>query len=436
MVQIIPANPTKQSFSQKLAGGIGRGLEIGSQLYGEHQQKQLLAKEKQGATDAILQLTGKDTSGLPLEMQKEYLSKALQGQNEQAKQQSKYQSQLDLMKQLGLNLGEEEENEPTQGQRFEKKQPKGILKPGYENLASENKRAQPSKLIPENKIQAMALINPAVADKMQKHNDNIMTQQRHEEDIEQKNQEIKQTSFQKDREFHSKTSLPIIENSTKIVQSAPAKKGLINQHRRDIASGNVSGYRQFLVDKTGWEIFRTPEAARARSAAKQYFMESLNSLANGARPNIFIEQQLSAGQTQIGREEEANQSVLDIMEFRDDLELQRAKFILEEAKKDEEKYGYARNDVDRRAEEKMIPYAEQREDEMAYTIRKRTEESLTDEDIMKDIYEDKIGPSTPLTPRVANILRIKNNEDLKKAQAEAKRLGFIFPTETTINKIK
>src|SRR5207253_11045977 len=38
-------------------------------------------------------------------------------------------------------------------------------------------------LIPEAKIQKMAMINPAVADKMQKHNDNIMTQQRHEENL-------------------------------------------------------------------------------------------------------------------------------------------------------------------------------------------------------------------------------------------------------------
>ncbi len=237
-----------------------------------------------------------------------------------------------------------------------------------------------------------------------------------------------------ERTYHSKTSLPAIEAASKVVRAAPSKKGLINQHRRDIDSGNVTGYGQFLADKTGWEIFRNPEAARARSAAKQYFIQSLNSLAAGARPNIFLEQQLSAGQTQIGREEEANQTVLDLMEFTDDLEEQRARYILEEAEKDEKVFGFAKNDVERRADKRMIPYAEQREDEMAYTIRKRHEDELDDEKLVKEVISGNIPNGTPLTLRMANILMLKNNDDEAKAQAEAKRLGFIIPKEQTYTK--
>jgi len=252
----------------------------------------------------------------------------------------------------------------------------------------------------------------------------------------QEDESRKAKQFQEDRNYHSKTSGPLIEEATNIVKTEPVKKGLINQHRRDIDSGNTTGLGNFLADKTGWEVFRNPEAARSRSAGKQYFMQSLNELAPGARMNVFLEQQLSAGQTQIGREEEANQSVLDLMEFTDDLKAQRAKYLLEEAEKDEAALKYAKNDIARRADKRMAKYAEQREDEMAYTIRKRHEDPIEDDKLVQEMFTGKVPEGTPLTLRAARILMIKNNDDEKKAQAEAKRLGFIFPTEQTYKKIK
>lgn len=255
-------------------------------------------------------------------------------------------------------------------------------------------------------------------------------------ELEAKRREKEQAKYEGDRTFHSKSSDPIVAAANTVLKSAPVKKGLINQHRRDIASGNVTGLGPFLADKTGWEVFRNPEAARARSAAKQYFIQSLNSLATGARPNIFLEQQLSAGQTQIGREEEANQTVLDLMEFTDDLETERAKYIRDLAEEDREKYGYVKNDVDARADKKMIPYAEQREDEMAYTIRKRHEDEKDDAALIKEIFTGKVPEGTPLTIRAARILDVRNNHDEKKALAEAKKLGFIIPSEETILKLR
>ena len=427
-MQILESNKSpsgKDKFWSAINAGV-KGLDEGLD---EYQSKIQTQKQKSKINEYGKKLGIDDLAEFPIELQKEIVGKKLQGINEESKQGLKLKNQQDLLNQFA---GEFEDTETMKQEPAVK--PTGILKPEFEEPEKPSKKS--AKLIPQKTIIAAAIQNPAVADKMQKHNDNILSQQKHEEDLSFRKEEAKKTEFQKDREYHTKTSQPIIESATKIVNSAPAKKGLINQHRRDIASGNVSGYGQFVADKTGWEIFRSPEAARSRSAAKQYFIQSLNSLANGARPNVFIEQQLSAGQTQIGREEEANQSVLDLMEFTDDLQEHRARLELQLAKEDEDKYGYPRNDIARRAENMMIPYAEQREDEMAYTIRRRTEEKLSDDDIIKEIYEGKIPQGTPLTPRMANILRIKNNEDLKKAQSEAKRLGLIFPTEETLRKIK
>lgn len=252
----------------------------------------------------------------------------------------------------------------------------------------------------------------------------------------QEQKKANRSAFEADRAYHTKVSAPIVEKANSIISTSAIKKGLVNQHRRDIASGNTSGFGQFIADKTGMEIWRNPAAARARNAGKQYFLQSLSQLASGAKPNIFLEQQLSSGQTQIGREAEADQTVLDMLEFTDDLEEQKARYELEEAEKDVKKYGYERNDIAQRANKRMTEYADRRQDEMAYTIRKRHEDEIDDSQLTQEMFTGQIPPDTPLTLRAARILMVKNNDNEKKAQAEAKRLGFLIPKESTYNKIK
>ncbi|MGJ0428485.1 hypothetical protein [Methylobacter sp.] len=252
--------------------------------------------------------------------------------------------------------------------------------------------------------------------------------------IKEKNdiEKAKRQAFESDREYHSKTSEPIIKEATSILKEAPLKKGLIDQQRRDIASGQTSGLIPFLVEKTGADIYRNPESSRFKTASKQRFVESLHQLgAAGARANQFIEQQLVGAQASLGRSEEANQTVLDLEEFVDDLKAERAKIELQLADEDNAKYGYARNDIARRADKKMTEYANQRQEEMAYDIRKRHEQNMSDEDLTKEIIMGNITPDTPLTLRTARILMIKNNDDERKAQAEAKKLGFRLPNEKT-----
>jgi len=253
------------------------------------------------------------------------------------------------------------------------------------------------------------------------------------QELKRRQEEIKSRgkSFEADRTFHSKTSEPSVAAANEILKKAPIRKGLINQQRRDIASGNTEGILPFLAEKTGVELWRNPESARFKTASKQRFIENLSSIGGGARPNMFIEQQLVGAQAALGRDAESNQTVLDMEEFIDDLESQRARYIREAANEDREKLGYVRNDVEERADEKMEKYAEQRQDEMAYDIRKRREQNLSDEQLTREIVGKHVVTGTPLTVRAARILMIKNNYDEKKAQAEAVKLGFKIPTEST-----
>lgn len=245
-----------------------------------------------------------------------------------------------------------------------------------------------------------------------------------------KEKENKRRDFEADRTFHSKTSQPIIESAESIIREAPIKKGLLEQQRRDIASGNTSGLIPFLVDELGLEMYRDPESARFKTASKERFVSSVHELGGAqARPNQFIEQQLVAAQAALGRSEEANQSVLDLQEFIDDAKTKRAEFELEEAERDIEKEGYAKNDISRRADRKMKSYMEERQNKMANDIRQRREQNLSDEQLIQEVVSGRVVPDTPLTPRMSSILMIKNNDDKYKAFAEARRLGFKIPQD-------
>lgn len=241
----------------------------------------------------------------------------------------------------------------------------------------------------------------------------------------------KRSDFTSDREYHSKTSQPIIDKAVALIEKEPIDKSLIAQQRRDISTGNTEGIIPFLVEMTGSEVYRNPESARFKTASKQRFVESVHELgASGARANQFIEQQLVGAQATLGRSEEANQTVLDLEEFILDMKNQRAKYELEEAEKDNEKLGYVKNDISQRANKKMAEYAESRQNKMAYDIRERHENTLDDKQLAHEIISGKVSPDTPLTRRSAAILMLKNNDDKEAAMREALRLGFTLPRKS------
>lgn len=246
-----------------------------------------------------------------------------------------------------------------------------------------------------------------------------------QEKIELDKKKIKRTDFQKDREYHTQFSKPIVEQSAKTLQIIPARKGLVNQWRRDISSGKTSGLGQYLVDRSGLEFWRNPESSRAKTAAKEYFIEGLSSLSPGTRPNQFIEQQLSSALPTIGRDKESGLTVLEMQDFLDDLKEQYARNVVDIAEEDNEKYGYERKDIGIRAQKKLDQYADQRQKELATRIRTIHEDQLDDKQLSKELFlEGGVPQGTPLTQRVRSILMIKNNEDADAAMREAIRLGY------------
>lgn len=394
----------KPTTMEKFGNAFGNANKLMSQALAMQMQKeneqQKLSKENEAA-----KRFGVDLSGISdPKLREKFIESKLKGDSEIKKQEAKYDAQFKMLEKLGYKFDSDENPLP---------QPKNIEN---ESIITDKKPYS------QQRINAMALVNPAAADKMQKYNDQIISEKNRKEDVQFK-------KFESDRAYHSKLSDPILQEAEEVLKTSPTRKALINQQRRDIRTGETSGIIPYLVDTTGLEAYRTPEAARFKTVTKQRFIEGLNSLGGGARPNQFLEQQLMSAQPAIGRDVEANETVLDLDEFIDDMKTERARLIRQISSEDEEKFGFTKRDVGARADQMMEKYAEKRQDQMANDIRMRKENNMSNEQLVQELVSKNIMPDTPLTKRMASILMIKNHDDAQKAYAEAKSLGFRIPKD-------
>lgn len=387
-MQVIRANPNIKSFGQRLNEGIGSGLET-LQQYQKMAQEQ--AKQQRFA-DEVKKLYGIDVSSMSQEGMEKLATEAY-------KQKAK--------------LGQFEEKVNI----FNKLRGR---KPESQGVSEDQEEALPS----QEDEELAYMIDPKLGEYLERTRTKA-------EDRKFKEKEKERKEFVEERDFHSKYTDPILKESESVLKAAGTKRGFHEQLKRDILSGNTSGFMQALVDSTGFEPFRNPESARFKGAVKNRFVESIKSLGTGgARPNQFIEKQLASAQETLGRDIESNYTIALMESFKDEMDEAYAKFINEEAGKDIEAKGYAKRSIVDRAQKRMDKFAEQKQDELAYDIRKFHEDQIDDSKLTQEVLMG-VPNDTPLTIRAARILMLKNANDERKAQAEAKKLGFRIPKEST-----
>jgi hypothetical protein len=102
MTLVLPGVQRKPSFSEKLSQGVGRGLEIGSQLMQQQEAKKLQQQQGQQLSEMI----GMDVSSLDPEIQKVALQLSLQGKNQQVLELLKQESKKGLLKEKQDFLGQ------------------------------------------------------------------------------------------------------------------------------------------------------------------------------------------------------------------------------------------------------------------------------------------------------------------------------------------
>jgi len=177
MVQILPSN-RGPSVGERLSQGIGRGLEMGSQMIQEHQQQQMQEQQKK----YIEQLFGPEIANFPPELQKAVVVEAL-----------KQQGKEKLLGQKGELLGEvfSRGKQPSFGEQISQEHPQQM-----------EQQFDPSKISDEDIARATSL-DPAIGRELRSGKDTALREKRAEREFEYKKE---QTSPEKQREKRVSTA--------------------------------------------------------------------------------------------------------------------------------------------------------------------------------------------------------------------------------------
>lgn len=219
---------------------------------------------------------------------------------------------------------------------------------------------------------------------------------------------------------HTDISQKVLEKADTIAEQIPQKKSALGLMKDAIARKDLSFWSfDNLAELTGIEGLRSSEGALFKTAGKEYFLGNLGRA--GARPNQWIEQQISDMLTKIGRSTEANLSVSRALENELDLDEERVRLTETISNDLENKLGYVPRDVGNRVNSQLKMYAERRQKELFNDLRaiKAIGEG-------KDETFMKVEEGTPVSKLVAKALLKKYKNDPKIASEEAKKLGYAF----------
>jgi len=361
-IQILPAAPQKRSFAQKLNEGVGRGLEMGSQLIQQHQAKQKQEQQIKQMDETIYKLTGQNVSGLPVDAKTKFLQEVTKGE---------YSLE-------GRKLG-------TQG-----KSPAGGLTgqpvpPEVSQKLNEIVRGAPNSSADELKgMMDEQGIPPAYS------NGYVENRRRQDERI--------AASKDKRSEAGQKRAEKILDEGDILGKELPLLESSVMAMEDAIQNGDQSFWSlDNLAELTGSELFRTAKGGQFKTAAKTYFLNDLKS--SGGRPNMFIEKMLADALPKMGRSEEANQTVLESFKFSNDLKKKRHETIRDLEKYYEESMGFLPGRFNSIVEENMKPYIEERQKdyekrlkEIAVIEKKKSKKGKEKKSQLSGTFIDVMGP--------------------------------------------
>lgn len=229
-------------------------------------------------------------------------------------------------------------------------------------------------------------------------------------------QKVKTDVFKSDLNRSEK----VLERADTIAEQIPQKRTSISLMKDAVANRNLGFFsRDNLAEITGIEGFRSPEGAIFKTAGKEYFLGNIARA--GARPNQWIEQQISDMMAKVGRSPEANFSVLRALENELDLDEARVRITNEISDKLRSEGDYGQGKLGSMVNKELSKYAEEKQDVLFNDLR-----------AIKAISEKtpqkfrKVTKGTKVSDFMAQALLQTFNNDPDKAAEEAKKLGYDF----------
>ncbi len=206
---------------------------------------------------------------------------------------------------------------------------------------------------------------------------------------------------------HEEIAKQTLKSSAEQSELLPQKEFALQNMVDALENGDLSFFSpDSLADATGIEAFRTPEGAGFKTAGKEFFLGSLKRA--GARPNQWIEQQISDMLPKIGRSPEANLSVTEALKMEMDIQKKQIELTNSIADEMEADFGYVKRDLADQVRKRITPYANEKQKELQKSLME-----------IKDLYEPSNKSGYLMYDPTGNLMRVP-----KKEVPDAKKEGY------------
>jgi hypothetical protein len=302
MVIILEPNKRKsksQQFGEAFGNAVSKGAEFG---YNQHQKKE----ENESAKKLGLDLSGIHDPKIRQEAFKEL---------------AKHTAQKNMLEQLGLGGDFSDRNEEIFNANNSNQ-----LGVSENNKDSQNElKVKIPSLIPIKKIQQMAMINPAVADKMQKFNDNLLRDSRHAQDLQLKQDQFKQKTLENSPDFIRNREIASAQAKSDVdynkqLQSAASQNEIKTKTLNKLDNLNRKGVTgkpfEKLLEKAGL-VNLTSSGRREFAADVKHLITDIRSILGGQFSNFEFQTILNAYPS-ADFSQEANEAIIkNLKEFQE-----------------------------------------------------------------------------------------------------------------------
>lgn len=307
---------------QKLGAGVGRGLEMGSQLYQEHQQKQESIQKYKDENETVKKLTGKDISGIrDPKLREHFVNKALEQENMLKELGAKETSNKEINRITAKALRKEKLT-PEEEEKLPPNIQAGIAKFNEGPKESGGHTTKPISPEIANTIDHVINENPDASAtelelQFQKSGVPKVDYTGYVESRRREEERGATTQTEKTK-LALKRDDAIITTADELRQVLPLEEVSLDSMYDSLTSGDQSYFSlNNLAEKSGIELFRDAAGGQFKTGSKTFLINNVSKF--GARPNQYIEQQIADSLAKVGRSRSANLMSYQLSKFESDI---------------------------------------------------------------------------------------------------------------------
>ena len=168
-------------------------------------------------------------------------------------------------------------------------------------------------------------------------------------ELEQKRRDIEHRRFVEDRKYHSEKIKEAEKKVSGLREALPRKKVANSMAMNAVQSGEVGAFSLAnLAERTGFKELATAKGAQLSTASKENLLSNMSRVSAKAQ-NQWFEQRLSSMFPQVGQSREANETIMEMLQAEVDTDEAYMKNYDKISDEDRKKFGYVREDIEKRA---------------------------------------------------------------------------------------